>query len=716
MGVQRALVIGSDQDSCSAVKEFLESKGLITELALDYEEGLERLLYEKPDIAVVGLIHGGPDDSFISGINDSGIYGLADFETGVISKGLKPVLILENQRQTNSLFDFLNLYLKDEGVQPSSEEFRGRGDLQDISYPDLLVHIYRNKHTGVLTVSSGVKLQVFFLDGVPVFAEGGDLETALGRMLLDSGHIQKTEYDMALTSAIRKNQKIGHVLIEMGLVSPHELSSLLELQVKEKVIRGFRYTRGKYVFQTGGDLIQGLVAYPIKLPQILYEGVKRYVESEYIEDFFLLKQGINPQIKIVSDLMEEVSGGGLNPRELRFVQLRKDGTGINDIVEKSILGREETLKLLFFLYLVGYIKVPEVEESRTKKASVEESYERAGATDYGVSKPFVEDVINLDEEIIGIELDTHEESLHLESSGEEEVISSGIEEEKPKQEVIEKTGRGKIRMGRGSESKPSEEAQSDIKDRKRTREEKEALINEILKLYSTLDEKNYYQILGVENDSGKEKIKEAYFSLVKKLHPDANPDLSKDIRHKAEQVFVKIAEAYETLSDGEKRLDYDTQLETSDVRSHLKELYEAELAYKKGKAFLKQRSYDEAEGEFKKAVDLAPNEAAYIGALAWATFLAAADKDKVLNNVKEQLERAISLNPRIAEIYYYLGCIYKQINLKSDAEANFAKALECDPNFLEAKRELWLLQKRKPEKYEDKEKKRKGFWSSLFKK
>ena len=108
MGMQRALVIGSDEDSCSAVKGFLESKGLITELALDYGAGLERLLYEKPDIAVVELIHGGLDDSFISRINGSGIYELADFETGIINKGLKPLLVLESRNQTNSLFDFIS--------------------------------------------------------------------------------------------------------------------------------------------------------------------------------------------------------------------------------------------------------------------------------------------------------------------------------------------------------------------------------------------------------------------------------------------------------------------------------------------------------------------------------------------------------------------------------------------------------------------------------
>lgn len=62
---------------------------------------------------------------------------------------------------------------------------------------------------------------------------------------------------------------------------------------------------------------------------------------------------------------------------------------------------------------------------------------------------------------------------------------------------------------------------------------------------------NYYDILGVDKTASQADIKKAYRKLAKKYHPDVNK--SKD----AEEKFKKINEAYETLSDEEKRKNYD---------------------------------------------------------------------------------------------------------------------------------------------------------------
>ena len=61
--------------------------------------------------------------------------------------------------------------------------------------------------------------------------------------------------------------------------------------------------------------------------------------------------------------------------------------------------------------------------------------------------------------------------------------------------------------------------------------------------------KEYYKILEVEEKASEEEIKKSYRTLSKKYHPDINPD-------GAEQ-FRDIAEAYETLSDKNKRAQYD---------------------------------------------------------------------------------------------------------------------------------------------------------------
>ncbi|AEB73252.1 molecular chaperone DnaJ [Lentilactobacillus buchneri] len=64
-------------------------------------------------------------------------------------------------------------------------------------------------------------------------------------------------------------------------------------------------------------------------------------------------------------------------------------------------------------------------------------------------------------------------------------------------------------------------------------------------------EKDYYDILGVSKDASDDEIKHAYRKLSKKWHPDINkaPD--------AEAKFKEINEAYETLSDPQKRANYD---------------------------------------------------------------------------------------------------------------------------------------------------------------
>jgi curved DNA-binding protein len=64
--------------------------------------------------------------------------------------------------------------------------------------------------------------------------------------------------------------------------------------------------------------------------------------------------------------------------------------------------------------------------------------------------------------------------------------------------------------------------------------------------------KDYYKILGVSRDATQDQIKKAFRKLAVKYHPDKNPG-----NKEAEAMFKEITEAYEVLSDPEKRRRYD---------------------------------------------------------------------------------------------------------------------------------------------------------------
>ncbi|WP_156509116.1 DnaJ domain-containing protein, partial [Oleiphilus sp. HI0132] len=67
-----------------------------------------------------------------------------------------------------------------------------------------------------------------------------------------------------------------------------------------------------------------------------------------------------------------------------------------------------------------------------------------------------------------------------------------------------------------------------------------------------MSKRDYYEVLGIERSADAKEVKKAYRRLAMKYHPDRNPDDAQ-----AEEKFKEATEAYEILSDEQKRGAYD---------------------------------------------------------------------------------------------------------------------------------------------------------------
>jgi DnaJ-class molecular chaperone len=79
---------------------------------------------------------------------------------------------------------------------------------------------------------------------------------------------------------------------------------------------------------------------------------------------------------------------------------------------------------------------------------------------------------------------------------------------------------------------------------------------------------NYYQILNINKNANLNEIKQAYYKLALIYHPDKSKDKIND-----ELIFKKINEAYDILSNPEKKYIYDTHKTISLSQKKLKSLY-----------------------------------------------------------------------------------------------------------------------------------------------
>ena len=233
------------------------------------------------------------------------------------------------------------------------DEYDEKGEIEKRFFSQILCLFYREKKTGILYVDSDIELKIYFLQGNIVFLHGSNQRYALAELLVSNSIITREEQQTAISFANERDIKIGEALIKMGKISPHQLSSVLEDQIRKRLVEGFRLLNGKFYYKDT-NMLNLEVMYNIHPLQVIYDAVERSVIEDQQISSLLKKDGtiLSRRWGLAQDIATLKFS---STKELKLANLIKKAKTVGDLIEISPLDKENTRKFIFFLHLAEFI-------------------------------------------------------------------------------------------------------------------------------------------------------------------------------------------------------------------------------------------------------------------------------------------------------------------------------------------------------------------------
>ncbi len=249
-----------------------------------------------------------------------------------------------------------------------------KGTLKEFKVPDILQLISLQKKTGILTFTSNEGfITLIFLHGMIVGVDSfpKKLEMRVGNVLVKQDCISEEMLQRALDIQKRTNQKIGEILIGMGLVGKDTIHSSLKTQAVQIALSLFKWKKGEYNFKIMDNLEEGMkIIDPIPTDNLIMEGVQMLDEwpqiKELIPEETMIFEPIPVDahnVEIVSEYEEipEVDDGKtyLTETETNLLKYVNGVNTVQDLVEMGVFTEYKVYKGLYSLIRKSIIKTKE---------------------------------------------------------------------------------------------------------------------------------------------------------------------------------------------------------------------------------------------------------------------------------------------------------------------------------------------------------------------
>ena len=247
------------------------------------------------------------------------------------------------------------------------------GNLQTVSFPDILQLLATGKKTGVLEIkTSSRQKEVAFKDGNIIFASSvNSTEDLLGSMLLRRGKISKNDLERAITLHKQTGRQLGTILIDMNLFDKQEIAECLKLQIEEIVYNLFAWKEGTFDFHEGAAPKNAPFQLELATMSVIMEGTRRIDEWLEIQkvlppDDVMLAVASSPKFK-----GDEIV---LTLEEFKVLALINGQRTLTELINLSPFGEFVTCRAIYKLILSSLIEaVGKREEEESEQENEEEA-------------------------------------------------------------------------------------------------------------------------------------------------------------------------------------------------------------------------------------------------------------------------------------------------------------------------------------------------------
>ncbi|MEW6209176.1 MAG: DUF4388 domain-containing protein [Acidobacteriota bacterium] len=531
-----------------------------------------------------------------------------------------------------------------------------QGQLGEKLIPDIIRELIQKNASGLLRLTRGKTIKAIFFDnGAPVFAISNLAPDQLENKLVKDGIATPDQINQAKAMAGKAN-KIGTMLVQMGVLGEDEMKKLVRAQVMDIILSLFEWNEGEYAFD---ERIRASheVTLDISSADVILEGARHAASLQQISEAIAPSESVIVRPKINGARLDT---GRLMPIESYILSRIDNATAVSEVGAISGLPDEDAQRAVCALVAAGFLKLL---DDKREEASEEED----------------EDLNRLREDIA--------RKLHFFASADYYEILG----------VTRQSNTSEIKAAYYQLAKkyhPDRYRQPEYAD---IRAKLETLFARISQAYDTLRESGPR---AAYDDQMRKPAKPA--AKTEPITPIAPPPVSTPLSSRREEPYgARRPESekphFDALASEPASEPVAQPVAAAAPVVEARQSSPGQTAehyFQQGRARYERKEYHAAIHLLREAVKLDPSKPQYHFHLGVALMR----NPRTRREAEQHLTKAAELDPINAQIRVRLGLLYKEAGLPKKAEMFFRQALQLDPGNRVARNELGEAASQKKDK------------------